>query len=163
MTNDARRLADDDFDNRLKRRIGGDEPPPFRAAATWWAIARAIRRRPSPVRHRLVVSYRFAAVLLACAFVGGLATAQVLFGAGGATSQPSAERPADPDLEVQRTGSAFVRAIGDLAQVRQDTVSSGLEVALAALRGAETEIQRLDPSLAVPSSPPGSTTNLMRF
>jgi hypothetical protein len=155
-------MGDDEFDDRLKRRVGGDEPPPFRAEPTWRGIANAIRRRPSPVRRRLVLSYRLAAILVAGAFAGGLATGQALLRGGGGTSGERATA-ADPGLEVQRTGSAFVRAIGDLAHVPDDTVASGLEVALAALRGAGTEIHRLDPSIAMPPSLRGSNTNLMRF
>ena len=96
---------------------------------------------------RLVAAAAAAAVL----YLGGLATGQWL--ATRQTTQIVSDLQRDHALEaaalVQRTGSAYARAIASLAALRTPgdsiSVSQGREVALAALYSAANELVRLTP------------------
>lgn len=159
-------MTDDEFDTWLRARIGRAGPSPFDREAAWRSLERKAHAPHRRARRRITVTYPAAAAALVGIFLGGIGAGTILRDSGVSSVRRETDSRVshgDPSLEVQRTGSAFVRAISELAAVRGDTVEAGLEVALAALGGARTEVRRIDPetdSSAVEDRP---GANLVRF
>lgn len=143
-------MKDEEFDRSIRRRArrAGD-PPPFREEDVWRGVEESVSRRGAPGDIRgnrargvpIAVSRRVAAACLAAMFIGG-GFAGLELGRDLARRGPGAV--AEPDVHVQRAGSAFVQAIESLSTANAPGVRDrGREAAVSALVGARSELDRL--------------------
>lgn len=164
-------MNDRDFDREIRARLGGrDEPPPFREAETWRAIRDTLtdpddlndgRDRAGVAAGAVRVPRWLAAAALVGAFGLGAAISPLVLGRADRENPDAGS--VDPGAEVQRAGSAFVRAIGALGGTPDAAVvDDGRQVALAAIEGAAAELRRLAPGDSLPLAPP-TPVNVIRF